>query len=304
MIKLALLRALVGLAGHVPVRTLYLAADLGATLAWFGSRRLRATTRDHMRHVLPATASRRQIDRAARGCLRSAGRYYVDFARYAGLEPARVWDFVDEIEGVPEVFAAYDRGCGLILTSAHLGNPEFIAQALAPLFDTLIFTEQLEPPAYHEYVHAVRRRAGVRFVPVDPNGVREAVRHLRAGKVAAALVDRDVTHSGAAFPFFGERAPMPRGAVELAWLTGAPVIVGFVTRTTPGRYRVTLRAFELPTRRTGSGDRRADLEAGMRTVVTALEAGIREAPDQWFALSPIWSYGLGEHALDAPSSAP
>ena len=32
----------------------------------------------------------------------------------------------------------------------------------------------------------------------------------------------------------------------------------------------------------------------MRRFVAALEAGIRATPDQWFALSPIWSYGLTE----------
>jgi lauroyl/myristoyl acyltransferase len=261
-------------------------------LAWFASGRLRETTRDHMRHVFPPNTPRRTLDRAARGAVRSAALYYVDFARYAHLEPDAAFDQVDSIEGIAAVFEAYDRGRGLILASAHLGNPEFIAEALGPIFPTMVLTEPLQPAALHEFVHDVRAHAGVRFVPADGSGVREAIRHLRCGGVLGMLVDRDVLGTGEPFPFFGERAPMPRGAVELAWMTGAAIVVGLVIRTSPGRYRIRLTEVEVPTREAGSGDRAVDIETGMRRATAAIEAGIREAPDQWFALSPIWKDGF------------
>jgi KDO2-lipid IV(A) lauroyltransferase len=294
VLRLRLLRLLVRIADRVPVSVLYAAAGVGATIAWFTSSTLRGVTRDHMRHIAPAAASRRKIDTAARGAVRSAAYYYVDVARYAALRPEDSFDHVDTIEGIDALFDAYDRGRGVILASAHLGNPEFIAQALAPLFDTVVLTEPLQPPALHDYVHEVRAHTGVRFVPADRSGVRTALRHLRCGGVLGLLADRDVLGTGEPFPFFGERASMPRGAVELAWTTGAAIVVGFVIRSTPGRYRVTLREVQVPTRSTGSGDRAADIELGMRQVVAALETGIRAAPDQWFALSPIWTYGLTE----------
>ena len=294
MSRLRILQLLVVLGSRVPVRVLYAFAGLGGTLSWYASRTLRATTRDHMRHVFPPTTPRRTIDAAARGAVRSAAHYYVDFARYADLDAAASFDHVDSIEGIEAIFEAYDRGRGVILASAHLGNPEFIAQALAPIFDTVVLTEPLEPPEFHAFVHEIRGRSGVRFIPADRGGLRHALRHLRCGHVLGALVDRDVLGTGDPFPFFGERAPMPAGAVELAWATGAAIVLGFVVRTRPGRYRITLREISVPTRDQGSGDRDADVEAGMRLVVHALEEEIRSAPDQWFALSPIWSYGLGE----------
>lgn len=294
MLRLRLLQLLVVLASRVPVAVLYALAAAAGTIGWYASPALRGTTRDHMRHVFPPPTPRRTIDRAARGAVRSAARYYVDFARYANLDPTISFDYVDSIAGIDELFEAYDRGRGVILASAHLGNPEFIAQALAPLFDTVVLTEPLEPPQLHAFVHQIRGRSGVRFIPADRAGLREAIRHLRCGGVLGALVDRDVLGSGEPFPFFGERAPLPRGAVELAWMTDAPIVLGTVIRTRPGRYRIALRDMHVPTRRHGSGNREADIEAGMRQVVSALEDAIRSAPDQWFALSPIWSYGLGE----------
>jgi Kdo2-lipid IVA lauroyltransferase/acyltransferase len=289
LIRVWFLKALMVVAPRVPVGVLYALADVAGSMAWGGSGRLRGVTRDHMRHVLGSGASPREVDRAGRGCVRSAARYYVDFARYAGLEPESAFEQVDSIEGVPELFAAYDRGQGVVLASAHLGNPEFIAQALGPFFDLLVLTEPLEPRALHKLVHEVRERSGVRFVPAGVSAARESVRQLRYGGVLGVLVDRDVLGGAPTFPFFGERAPMPTGAVELAWITGAAVVVGFVTRSTAGRYRIVLREVPVPHRKDGVGDRAADVETGMRSVVSAIEGGIAEAPEQWFALSAVWS---------------
>ena len=115
MFQLRLLQLLVLAVDRVPVSVLYAAANVGATLAWYASSALRATTRDHMRHVFPAATPRRTIDAAARGAVRSAAYYWVDLARYGKLRPDDVFDHVDSIEGVPAVFEAYDRGRGLVL---------------------------------------------------------------------------------------------------------------------------------------------------------------------------------------------
>ncbi len=290
--RLRLLQLLVHVGDRLPVRASYFVADIAATLAWYASGRLRRVTRDHMRHVLPTDTRYGTIDRAAVGSVRSAAHYYVDFARYAHLDPEFAFDEVESIDGVEALYEAYDRGRGVILASAHLGNPEFIAQALGPLFDTVVLTEPLKPRELHDFVHQVRAHSGVRFVAADRPGLRIALRHLRCGGVLGVLLDRDVLGTGELFPFFGERAPMPAGGVELAWMTGAALVVGTVIRSAPGRYRVSLQEVPLPTRVDGSGSRDADIELGMRRSVQALEESIRSAPEQWFALSPVWTEPL------------
>ncbi len=174
----------------------------------------------------------------------------------------------------------------MIFTSSHLGNPEFVLQAIGFMaFRTLVFTEPLEPPRVLEFVNHVRGRGGVEFVPADLGGVRAALAVLREGGAVAAVSDRDVLGTARPFPFFGEPAPMPSGAVELARRTNATIVNGWVLRSGAGRYRIYLEQVPLPPK---TGDRDADLESGMRTLVARLEAGIREAPDQWFPLEPIW----------------
>jgi len=286
VLRFLVLWLLVHVLGRLPARALDTAAAAAGSLAWYAAPRLRAVTRDHMRRVLGPAAPARARDRAARGCVRSAARYYADFARSAHTPPDRVFTALDEIAGLDAFYDALDRGCGVILVSAHLGNPEFFMQAAGALdFRTLIFTEPLEPPRVHELVHRVRRRTGVEFVPADLQGVRQALTLLRAGGVVAAVSDRDVLGTARAFPFFGEPAPMPSGAVELARRTHATIIHGWMLRTRPGRYRIVLERVDLPA---ATGDRQADLESGMRALVERIERGIRQAPEQWFVLTPIW----------------
>lgn len=278
---------LVYVVGRAPRPVIYALADIGGMVLWVGSSRIRRTTTDHMHHVLGVRSSAHERARAARGCARTAARYYADFCRGPHRSQSAAFDDIESIEGLEHWYEAYDRGCGLIVCSAHLGNPENFARATAQLgFPLLVLTEPLSPPRVNAFVHRVRSTPGARFAPVSLTAVRDAITHLRGGGVLALLGDRDVLHSGHPTTFFGERARLPTGAVDLALRTGAPILPAFAVRTEAGRFRVYIDpAFVL--KRTGN--READLEAGMRTMAAALEAGIRRAPDQWFPLQPVWS---------------
>ena len=294
MLRLLALRVLVHVLGRLPARVLFAAADIAGSLAWYASPRLQRTTRDHMRHVLlrddrdgPAPADARAIDRAARACVRSAARYYADFARTVHLTQQQAFDEVESFEGMDHLYAAIDRGCGVVLLSAHLGSPEYIFRSAGYLgLEFLVLTEALSPPAVHDFVHGVRRAPGVRFVPASGAALRESLRQLRSGGVVAVTGDRDIQQRGMAVAFFGERTRLPTGPLELALRTQASLVPGFVTRTGDGRYRVVFRPALALSR---SGDREADVAAGMQAVARALEEGIAAAPEQWFAMEPIWS---------------
>lgn len=294
MVRLIGLWLLVRVAGRLPAAVLYRAADIAGTLAWYASASVRATTRDHMRHVLsrgadgPLSAS--EVDRAARGAVRSAARYYADFGRASHLAPGEAFAEVESFEGINHYFEAADRGCGVILFSAHVGSPEYIFRSASYLgLEMVVLTEVLSPPRLHDFVHRVRAIPGVQFVPADGSGLRTVLATLRAGGTVAILGDRDIQDSGTRVTFFGERASLPSGPVQLARRTHAALVPVFGTRLGPARFRVT---FDAPLELPRSADREADLVAGMRVFARAIEKIIADAPDQWFALHPVWS-GLG-----------
>ena len=274
------------LLGRLPLRVLYGLADGVSTLMWYGSPRLQRVTVDHMLRVSGGAATPRRHARAARGSVRSAGRYWADMARAAHLPGGEALDRLEAVEGIEHFFEAFDAGCGVLFVSAHLGNPETLMRGMGSLgFDVLVLTEPLSPPRLHELVHTVRQAPGVHFVPADRSGVRLALEQLRAGGIVAMLADRDVLGTARPRPFFGAPARLPNGAVELALRTNAKIVTGFARRTRGNRMRVTLdRPIELQR----SGDRVADVEAGMERLTHALEAGIGRTPEQWFALQPVW----------------
>jgi KDO2-lipid IV(A) lauroyltransferase len=193
----------------------------------------------------------------------------------------------------------------VVLVTAHLGSPEAAARATAALgLDILAITERLEPPRLNELVQRARRRHGGRFVEAGVGGAREALTQLRRGELVALIADRDVLGSGVPTTFFGAPAPLPAGPVELALRSGAAVVPCFVLRSgfTPegavGQPRCVVRflpALAFPRTR----DRDADLRNGLDALARALEIGIAMAPEQWFALQPIWSE-VGSSSVRAP----
>lgn len=278
---------LVRVCGRLPARLLTAAAEVAGTCAWFLSARLRRVTADHMRHALGPHTPQRERDRAARGCVRTAARNYADFARGPTLPPGGEFDALAAADGIDHFFTALDRGCGVIVFSAHLGNPEFLLRAVGRMeLDLMVVTEQLAPPRLDAFVRATRAAPGVCMVGTDVAGARAALAHLHAGGVLLVLADRDLHGTGRPVAFFGERARLPTGVIELALRTQAAVVPACVLRT-PGDRLLLVVAPPLALPR--SGDREADVAAGMRLLAAALEAGIRRAPEQWFVLTPVWS---------------
>lgn len=271
---------------RVPLRVLTPAVWLAGGVAWYASRRLRETTTDHMRHMFGAGTPRRVIEACARDCVRTAAWYWVDLTRMPLMTPEQTFACLDSVEGLETLFEAYDEGRGVLLLSAHLGNPEMFATLLPTLgLPTAIFTEPLTQPRVHALIKATRERDGAQMLALDAAGLRAALAQLRCGAVLGGLADRDVLGTGKPYTFFGERAAMPDGMISMALRSNAAVVVGWVTRTKPGRYAAVVERVTLPE---PSGDRQYDLQAAQYAYVNVLEHAIVRTPGQWFALTPVW----------------
>ncbi|MFN8638013.1 MAG: lysophospholipid acyltransferase family protein [Dehalococcoidia bacterium] len=299
--KAALLRVLIEGFGRLPAGVLYPLAWLAGTLAWLVSPGLRGVTRDHMDHIPGLDSNPRARDRAARGCARAVALYWVDLARTAHLPADGAFDEYASFEGLPHLFEAVDRGCGVVLVTAHLGAPEFAVRAGPQLgLDVLALIERNASPRVNAILQRARRGLGARYAEATAGGARTALDHLRRGGTVALIADRDIARTGISVPFFEERTTLPAGPVELARRTGAALVPCFVLRRGVARYSVRFEP-ALPVARTS--DRQRDIEAGTLALARALEAGIAAAPAQWFVTAPIWS-GLHARAHTAGRGRP
>lgn len=286
-----------------PLLPLELAYRLGAAGAWVAFRiagAVRANVSSNLRRVLGPNATAAEIEAAAQAALSNLAYNYVDFFRIRATPVASLLQRVEVVH--PELLLEpYRRGNGVVFTSAHLGNNDQSIQ-VASHFGVLIrvLVEPIRPERLFRFVVTQRESHGVRFVPVGPRALREAIAALHQGEAVAALADRDIQGHGMVLPFFGEPASFPTGPVELAVRTGAALVPGFCFREPGGRFRIEFLP-EIALEREGRD--RATLRRNMERLVNVLETNIRRAPDQWFVTEPIWDRPLPAAAPTHPAGA-
>ncbi|MDP1833067.1 MAG: lysophospholipid acyltransferase family protein [Geothrix sp.] len=229
------------------------------------------------------------VDRTAREMVRQHARAWVDFF-YFGQRPVEeaLAQFAS-VEGMERLDAAMAEGRGVILLTAHAGNYE--------LGGMLLRTRNLKVHAVYkpdrfEAVERLREQmraqGGVVGIPVDGVGFSTLplVKLLREGALVGMQGDRDFSQNGLPMPFFGREVAFPRGPWELAAMTGASIVTSFFYTDEARHFHARLGE---PIRiQGGRGDRRAAIEAGMRSYVMDLEALVRHHPSQWYCFYPFW----------------
>ena len=86
-------------------------------------------------------------------------------------------------------------------------------------------------------------------------------------------------------PFFGRSAQTAPGPTRMALRFDAPIIPMSVQRTRGARFRVVVHE---PLEFIRTGDRAADIRAGVQAVNAFMEARVRERPTEWFWVHKRW----------------
>ncbi|MCC6750901.1 MAG: hypothetical protein IT371_24805 [Deltaproteobacteria bacterium] len=197
-----------------------------------------------------------------------------------------------EAEGV--LLESLAQGRGVILVTAHYGNWELMAAALARLAPLAVLARPSYDPRFTRLIDAERRRHGVRSLWIDgPAHLRGAVRTLRAGQVLGVLLDQPVD-AGERLPFLGRPALTSSIVGWLARLTGSPVVVGTVSAA-DRRGTITLES--LPS---------CAPEELTRACLATLERAIARDPAAWLWSLDRWRAARRKsHASSAsPTLAP
>ena len=271
----------------LPRRAAYPLGDLIGELAYLGNRPARRVALANMRHVLGPQAPAADLRAAARAGFRAAAVYYVDLARTPRMRPARFTADNVHVEGYEHLSEAVAVAHGVIIATLHYGNPEFVAQSLSARGLTFMaLVEPIEPPPLFALFQRQRHSQGHRFVEANRGGVKQVIRHLRAGGLVAILVDRDIQHSGSILPFFGSPACLPTGAVDLALATGASILPTVTRRRRLDQFDVVI---EPPLVLKRSGDAQLDRCQNSARLIARFEPYLEKEPGQWFVLEePVW----------------
>lgn len=241
--------------------------------------RLRRTALRNLELAFPeATASRRA--EIANGVFASLARLMVVFSRFPQIRRDNVKDWI-RYEGFEQFKAALARGKGVLFATAHLGAWELSAFAHAWMAAPMhVVVRPLDNPLLDAFVERYRSLSGNRLIG-KKEFARSILRALAANEAVGILVDQNVGLEDAVFvDFFGVPAASGAAFARIAARTGAAVIPGFAVWSEPeGRY---ILRFYPPVEITG------DLRADTERVQAAIEAAIREYPDQWLWIHRRW----------------
>ena len=193
-----------------------------------------------------------------------------------------------EIVGLEHVHALRDDGQPGLFFSAHYGNWELLGP-LAARADILLHLVYRAPnnPRVAWIFRISRDNDGVELIPKGAAGARRLVELLRGGGHVAMLVDQKM-NDGIAAPFFGRDAMTAPALATLALKYDCPVLPARVIRLGGARFRVIV---DPPFKFAKTGDRAADVLAGMTRVNAMVERWVREYPDHWLWVHRRWPKG-------------
>lgn len=218
--------------------------------------------------------------RTIRGVFASIGRLLVVFARMPEIKGGNVRDWI-RYEGFDHYRRAKERGAGVLFATAHLGNWELSAYAHALLTEPMnVVVRPLDNPLIDEIVETRRARSGNTLLS-KRDFARSIFHALRKNEPVGILVDQNSSADNSAFvPFFGMPACASLTFAKLAARSGADVIPGFATWS--AQERKYILKFYPPVLITG------DAVEDTRRIQAAIEAAIRETPDQWLWIHRRW----------------
>ncbi|MBX3459608.1 MAG: hypothetical protein KF696_06525 [Planctomycetes bacterium] len=203
-------------------------------------------------------------------------------------------------DGQEAMQAALDKGCGVILLSAHLGNWELAAYCLGDFHHNgrKVPVNAVMFKGDGERVERQLRKAGGEppFKVIASNDSLQASieckNALERGEIVAIHGDRLLGERGIEVDFLGAPAKFPTGPFVLAASTGAPVVFTFANRVGYKHYALLARGpyyFEYTSRR----EREANLKQWVGMYASQLEVLLQKYPLQWHNFYMFWGTKRG-----------
>lgn len=263
----------------------YRVAIWAGWLTYHSSPRTRRVLTHNVSHVLGPNADPDRVQAVVRKLCVNIAKGHYDLIRLNRLGDDEIMALV-RIEGREHVDRALGEGRGVILVSAHLGNVDVVGQLpLVYGVPTTSVVQHIEPERLFQYLRGLRESHGLRLIPSDGQ-MLELFRALKRGEIVCLVGDRAIGDNARLVDLFGSPTYITDGPVQLAVRTNTPLIPAYVQRLPDDTFLVHIEPpLELPR----TGDREADVAAGMEMVIAVMERYIARHPEQWLVSTPVWA---------------
>ncbi len=221
-------------------------------------------------------------DRLAIDQWEQTGRTFAELAVMDRLTPegGRI-----DLLGFERLQAIRDSGRPVVFVSGHLANFEVMAAAiLAAGVPCQVTYRAANNPYVDALIRQSRERYGIKLFAPKGDGTRELMAGMKRGESIALLVDQKYSQ-GPEVEFFGQPVNASPGAARLALKFGTVIQPLSVVRLPGVRFRVTAHE---PITVPDTGDKAADVVAGVQAVNRFVEDRVREHPVDWFWVHKRW----------------
>jgi len=190
-----------------------------------------------------------------------------------------------ELVGMERLHAIRDSGKPVVLISGHLANFEVMAAVImAAGVPCQVTYRAANNPYVDALIRQSRERYGIKLFAPKGDGTRELMAGMKRGESIALLVDQKYSQ-GPEVEFFGQPVNASPGAARMALKFGTVMQPLSVVRLPGVRFRVTAHE---PIAVPDTGDKAADVRAGVQAANRFVEAGVREHPVDWFWVHKRW----------------
>jgi len=190
-----------------------------------------------------------------------------------------------ELVGMERLHAIRDSGRPVVLISGHLANFEVMAAVImAAGVPCQVTYRAANNPYVDALIRQSRERYGIKLFAPKGDGTRELMAGMKRGESIALLVDQKYSQ-GPEVEFFGQPVNASPGAARMALKFGTVMQPLSVVRLPGVRFRVTAHE---PIAVPDTGDKAADVRAGVQAANRFVEDRVREHPVDWFWVHKRW----------------
>jgi phosphatidylinositol dimannoside acyltransferase len=183
---------------------------------------------------------------------------------------------------------------GFLVAGLHMSNFDLVVQAACwrgLKAVAISLPEDTEHREAIEWQHKIRRQTGLEILPASVSSFRTAIRRMKAGGIVMTGVDRPIPNPKQRPIFFGRPAHLPVHYVHLAIEADVPLVLVMAILQPDGLYHICASP-EIRMRR--MKDRQKETLYNAEAVLEIASEFIRQDPNQWNVIQPIWPDLAGE----------
>ena len=269
----------------IPVRAQpWLACRLG-DMGYNMSSARRKVMRDNLRIAFKDRYTVAELDAIARRSFHNLLMSVFEFIRFPLYKKQDIERMVD-VAGAEHVRAALDRGCGVVIISAHFGNWELLAARIQTLgFPMTVVGRDQHDSLINDFIVRLRTSKGTKNPPRGRPMFEEITSLLGRNELVGLVSDQNAGIRGLFVDFFGVPASTFKGPGMFAVMNQSAMIPVFIVRQGYEKHMAYLGP-EVTIEPTG--DAGQDIAACARAFNLVIEDFVSRHPDHWLWVHKRW----------------